>query len=104
MPDQWRVSRKCLIESEARTAILLSDLSEKHKIGSGIKILLPVKYRQMSLSGFREEFENVSVNQRPGGHLVSLIGKKHKLDRGLHVKFRQILFSGFREEVENVKS
>ena len=31
------------------------------------EILLPVKFRQILFSGFREEVENVSANQRPEG-------------------------------------
>ena len=40
-------------------------------------ILLLVKFRLISLSGFREEVKHVSANQRPGGNLVFLIGPKN---------------------------
>ena len=73
-----------------------------------VEILLPVKFRQILFSGFREEVENVSANQRPGGHLVFPIGPKYKKVEGveilLPVKFRWIPFSGFYREVENVSA
>ena len=31
-----------------------------------VEILLPVKFRRIPFSGFREEVENVSANHRPG--------------------------------------
>ena len=31
-----------------------------------VEVLLPVKFRGIPFSGFREEVENVSANQRPG--------------------------------------
>ena len=73
-----------------------------------VEILLPVKFRWIPFSDFREEVENVSANQRPGRlSCFSDKPEKHKLGRGrssLHpVKFRWIPFSGFREEVEKVK-
>ena len=74
-----------------------------------IKILLPVKFRWIPFSGFRGEVENVSANQRRGGHLVFPIGPKNtNLVEGveilLPVKFHWIPFSGFNREVENVSA
>ena len=73
-----------------------------------IKIFFPVKFCWISFSGFREEVENVSANQRPGRPSFFLTGPKNTnlvedVEILLPVKFRWILFSGFREEVENVK-
>ena len=73
------------------------------------QILLPVKFRWIPFSGFRE-VENVSANIRgEGGHLVFPIDPKNTnlvedIEFLLPVKFHWILFSGFRGEVENVKS
>ena len=73
-----------------------------------VEILLTVKFRWIPFSGFREEVENVSANQRPGRpSYFSDRPEKHKLGRGhwdLPVKFCWIPFSGFREEVENVSA
>ena len=73
-----------------------------------VEILLLVKFRWIPFCGFREEVENVSANQRPGGRLNFPIGPKNTnlikdVKILLPVKFRWIPFSGFREEVENVK-
>ena len=35
----------------------------------GVEIFLPFKFHWIPFGGFREEVENVSVNQRSGGHL-----------------------------------
>ena len=35
-----------------------------------VKILLPVKFRRILFSGFREEVENVSANQRLGAAIL----------------------------------
>ena len=49
-----------------------------------VEILLPVKFRWIPFSGFREEVENVSANQRPGRpSYFSDQPEKHKLGRGL---------------------
>ena len=49
----------------------------------GVRILLPVKFRWILFSGFREEVENVSANQRPGRpSCFSDRPEKHKLGRG----------------------
>ena len=74
-----------------------------------VEILLPVKFRRILFSDFREEVENVSANQRLGQpSCFSDQPKKHKLvevvEILLPVKFRWIPFSGFREEVENVSA
>ena len=88
-----------------------------------VKILLPVKFRWIPFSSFREEVENVSefrsaVSEKKskmsqpirgqGGHLVFPIDPKNTnlvedIEILLPVKFRWIPFSGFWEEVENVK-
>ena len=48
-----------------------------------IEILLPVKFHWILFSGFREEVENVSANQRPGWPCCfSDRPQKHKLGRG----------------------
>ena len=47
-----------------------------------IKMLLPVKFRQIPFSGFRGEVENVSANQRPGQpSCFSDRPEQHKLGR-----------------------
>ena len=74
-----------------------------------VVILLPVKFLWIPFSGFREEVENVSANQRPGRpscfsdrpentNLVDYV------EIFLPVKFLWIPFSGFRGEVENVSA
>ena len=72
-----------------------------------VEILLPVKFRWIPFSGFREEVENVLANQRPGRPSYFPIGPKNTnlvadVEIFLPVKFRWIPFSGFKEEVENV--
>ena len=48
-----------------------------------IEILLPVKFSWILFSGFREEVENVSANQRPGRpSCFSDRPEKHKLGSG----------------------
>ena len=48
-----------------------------------VEILLPVKCRQILISDFRGDVQNVSANQRTGRQLGFPIGlKKHKLGRG----------------------
>ena len=78
-----------------------------------VEILLPVKFRRILFSSFREEVENVSANQRRsscwGGHLVFPISPKNTnlvedVEILLPVKFRWIPFSGFFREVENVSA
>ena len=49
---------------------------EKHKLGRGIYIFLPVKFCWIAFSGLRET-ENASANQRLGGHLVLPIDQKN---------------------------
>ena len=47
-----------------------------------VEILLPVKFRRILFSGFREEVENVSANQRLGRpSCFSDQPKKHKLGK-----------------------
>ena len=80
-----RRSRKCLSQSEAGAAILFFRSARKNtNLVEGVEILLPVKFRWIPLSGFREEVENVSANQRPGRpSCFSDRPEKHKLGRGL---------------------
>ena len=48
-----------------------------------VEILLPVKFRQIPFSSFREEVENVSANQKPRRpSCFSDRPEKHKLGRG----------------------
>ena len=91
-----------LSKSEAGAAILFSDLPEKNKKLIEDVEFLPFKFWQIPLSGFREEVENVSANQRPGWpSWFSDRPEKHKLGTGRRVlascKFWQIPFSGFRD-------
>ena len=67
--------------------------------------ILPVKFRWITLSGFRGKVDNVSANQRPARpSCFSGRPDKHEVDIEilLPVKFSEIPFSVFRE-VENVK-
>ena len=57
-----------------------------------VKVLLLVKFRWIPISGFREEVENVSANQRPGRpSCFSDRPEKHKLGRG---RWGSLCFSG----------
>ena len=48
-----------------------------------IEILIPVKFRRIPFSGFREEVKSVSANQRSGRPCCfSNHPEKHKLGRG----------------------
>ena len=118
--QRFQRSRKYLSQSEARAAILFfPNWQEKHKRGRrhwelascqvSLNSIQRFLQRSQKYLGFRGEVENVSDNQRPGGHLVFPIGPKNtNLVEGveilLPVKFRWILFSSFREEVENVSA
>ena len=79
-----RRSWKCLSQSEARAAILFFRSTQKNtNLVEDVEILLPVKFRWIPFSGFREEVENVSANQRPGWpSCFSDRPEKHKLGRG----------------------
>ena len=62
-----RRSRKCLSQSEARSAILFFPIGPKNtNLVEDIEILLPVKFHWILFNGFRGDVENVSTNQRPG--------------------------------------
>ena len=79
------------------------------KLVEDIEILLPVKFRWILFSGHRGEVENVSANQRHGGHLVPPIDPKNinllvDVEILRPVKFCWISFSGFRGEVENASA
>ena len=39
-------------------------------LAEDVEIVLPIKFRWILFSGYREEVENVSANQMPGGHFV----------------------------------
>ena len=74
-----------------------------------VEILLPVKFRWVLFSGHRGEVENVSANQRLGGHLVPPIDPKNTTlledVEILHpVKFCWIPFSGFRGKIKNASA
>ena len=71
-----------------------------------IEILLPVKFRWITFSGFRGKIENVSANQKPRRpSCFSDMTGKHKLGRGRwDLAPCQIKFSRFREDVENVSA
>ena len=51
--------------SQGRNFCLLIGLKNTHLV-EDVEILLPVKFRWIPFSGFREEVENVPANQRPG--------------------------------------
>ena len=79
-----RRSRKCLSQSEARAVILLFRSARKNtNLVEDVEILLPVKFRWIPLSSFREEVENGSAKQRPGRpSCFSDRPEKHKLSKG----------------------
>ena len=79
-----RRSRKYIGQSEARAAILFFPIGPKNtNLVEGVEILLPIKFCWIMFSGFREEVENVSANQRPGRPACfSDRLEKHKLGRG----------------------
>ena len=54
-----RRSRKCPGQSEARAAILFFRSDKNTNVIEDVEILLPVKFRWIPFSGFREEVENV---------------------------------------------
>ena len=91
-----------------RGPFLFTDRPKNTHSVEEVKILLPVKFRWIYFSSFRGEVENVSANQRPGGHLVFRSARKKNLVEDveilLPVKFRWIYFSSFRGEVENVSA
>ena len=73
-----------------------------------VEILLPVKFRWILLSGFRE-VEKVSANQRPGPpSWFSVRPKETNLVEDFEIllpaKFFLIPLSGFREEFKNVSA
>ena len=72
-----------------------------------VEILLPVKFRWILFSGFRE-VENVSINQRPRQSAFPNGPKNanyvEDVEILLPVKFGWILFSGLREKVENISA
>ena len=76
-------SRKCLSQSEAGAAILFFPIGPKNtNLVEDVEILLPIKFRWIPFSRFREEVENVSANQRPGRpSCFSDRPEKHKLGR-----------------------
>ena len=74
---------KCLSQSEAWEAILFFLSAQKTNLVGDVEILLPVKFDWILFSGFREEVENVSANQRSGRpSCFSDQPEKYKLGRG----------------------
>ena len=65
-------------------AILFLPIGSKNTdLVKNVEILLPVKFRWILFSGFREEVENVSANQRTGRpSYFSDRPEKHKFSRG----------------------
>ena len=62
-----------------RAAILVFLMGPKNyptNLIEDVEILLSVKLFLIPFSGFRGEVENISTNQRPGGHLGFPIGQK----------------------------
>ena len=71
------------LRNQSRRPFLFSDRPEKQNLVEDIEILLPVKFRSISISGFRVEVKNVSANQRPGRpSCFPDRPEKHKLGRG----------------------
>ena len=76
--QRFQISRKCLSQSDAGAAILVFRFARKNtNLVEDVEILLHLKFCWNPFSGFRGEVENVSANQRPGGHLVFPIGPKN---------------------------
>ena len=101
MPAFWQIS-------QGGNFCLLIGLKNTNLV-EDVEILLPVKFRWIPFSGFREEVENVPANQRPGRPSCFSIGPKNTnlvedVEILLPVKFRWIPFSGFIGEVENVSA
>ena len=70
------------IRGQGRHLVFLIGLKNTNLV-EDVEILLPVKFRWIPFSGFREEVENVSANQRPGRpSCFSDRPQKHKLGRG----------------------
>ena len=67
-----------------QAAILFFRSTRKNtNLVEGFEILLPIKFRCIQFSGFKEEVENISANQRPGRQsYFSDRPEKHKLGRG----------------------
>ena len=79
-----RRSRKCLSQFRGQGGHLVFPISSKNtNLVEDIEVLLPVKFRWIPFTGFREEVEHVSANQRPGRpSCFSDQPEKHKLGRG----------------------
>ena len=74
-PPVWQIS-------QGGNFCLLINLKNT-KLVEDVEILLPIKFRWIPFSGFREEVENVSANQRPGRpSCFSNRLEKHKLGIG----------------------
>ena len=72
-----RRSRKCLSQSEASRYFIFPMGPKNTNLVEDIEIFSPVKFCWIPFSSFRGKVENVSANQRPGGHLVFPIGPKN---------------------------
>ena len=87
------------------------DPKKKTTLIEDVEILLPVKFCWIPRSGFREEAENISANQRPGQQSGFSDTPKKKptpnlvedVEILLLVKFCSIPSCGFREDVENTQ-
>ena len=98
-----RRSKKCLSQSWAIAAIFFLLIGPKNTdLVKDVKILLPVKFRRILFSGFREEVENVSANQRPGRpSYFSDLPEKHRLSRG-HRDLARLRRKAMRDYQESV--
>ena len=105
--QRLRRSRKCLSQSETRTAIFDFQSAWKHKLGRRRWYIPSCPVSLYSVKRFQKKIENVSANQMPGRRywISDRPEKKTNLVEDveilLHIKFRWITF---KEEVENVKS
>ena len=79
-----RRSQKCLSQSDAGGGHLGFPIGPKNtNLVEHIELLLPVKFRRIPFSGFREEVKSVSANQSSGRpSCFSDRPEKHKLGRG----------------------
>ena len=101
VPPFWRISQGghfCLLFYK-----------KKPGLGRGRWDLAFVTFRWIPFNVIREEVENVSAYQTPGGHLVFPIGPKNTtfvedVEILLPIKFRRTPFRSFRGEFENVSA
>ena len=79
-------SRIYLNLSESRSAMFVKDWSKNTNLEHDVECLLPVKFRHIPFSIYREKVENAQWIRCLGGHLCWPIGPKHKLGRGRGVR------------------